>query len=157
MDVRVDAAGGDDHALAGDDLGARADHDVHARLDVGIARLAELRDPAALDGEVALDDPPPVDHQRVGDHRVGAVFRDALALPHAVADHLAAAELDLFAVHGEVLFHLDHEIGVGQPDPIADGGSEHLRVSRATDLHRVGRPTMPPPLSPVRSFTSSLS
>ena len=27
MDVRVDAAGGDDHAFAGDDLGARADDD----------------------------------------------------------------------------------------------------------------------------------
>ena len=61
VDVRVDAAGGDDHAFAGDDLGAGADDDVDAGLDVGIAGLAELRDPAVLDRDVALDDAPPVD------------------------------------------------------------------------------------------------
>ena len=42
VDVRVDAARGDDHALAGDDLGAGADDDVDTRLDVRIAGLAEL-------------------------------------------------------------------------------------------------------------------
>ena len=41
VDVRVDAAGGDDQALAGDDLGAGADHDVDAGLDVGVAGLAD--------------------------------------------------------------------------------------------------------------------
>ena len=43
VDVRVDAAGGDDLALAGDDLGAGADDDVDARLHVGIAGLADRR------------------------------------------------------------------------------------------------------------------
>src|SRR5207244_2602161 len=37
MDVRVDAAGGDDAAFAGDHFGARADHDVDSGLDVGVA------------------------------------------------------------------------------------------------------------------------
>ena len=41
VDVSVDAARGHDHALAGDDLGARADDDVDRRLDVRIAGLAE--------------------------------------------------------------------------------------------------------------------
>ena len=35
------AAGGDDHAFAGDHLGAGADHDVDAGLDVGVAGLAD--------------------------------------------------------------------------------------------------------------------
>ena len=43
MDVGVDAAGGDDLAFAGDDLGARADDDVDVRLDVRIAGLADAR------------------------------------------------------------------------------------------------------------------
>ena len=47
--------------FAGDDLGAGADHDVDAGLHVGIAGLAELRDRAVLDPDVALDDAPPVD------------------------------------------------------------------------------------------------
>ena len=43
VDVRVDAAGGEDLALAGDGLGARADDDVDARLDVRVAGLADAR------------------------------------------------------------------------------------------------------------------
>ena len=37
----------------------------------------------------------------------------SLALAHAVADHLAAAEFHLFAVDGEVLLDLDQEFRVG--------------------------------------------
>ena len=43
---RVDAAGGQDLAFAGDDFGARADDDVDAGLDVGIAGLADAGDAA---------------------------------------------------------------------------------------------------------------
>ena len=41
VDVGVEAAGGENLALAGDDFGAGADDDVDARLDVGIAGLAD--------------------------------------------------------------------------------------------------------------------
>ena len=129
VDVRVDAARGDDHAFAGDDLGAGADHDVDAGLHVRVACLAELRDPAVLDRDVALDDAPPVDHERVGDHRVRHVLRQALALSHAVAYDLAAAELDLFAVRREITLDLDDEIGVGEAHAIA-------RASGRTSPHR---------------------
>ena len=102
----------------------------------GLPRLAELRDLPVLDGEVALDDAPPVDHQRVGDDGVRRILRLALALAHAVADHLAAAELDLFAIDREVALDLDEEIGVGEPDAVADRGPEHLGVRATRDLHR---------------------
>ena len=75
VDVRIDAAGGDDHPFAGDDLGARADDDVDARLDVGIAGLAEPGDASGLDRDVGLDDAPVVEHQRIGDDGVGHVRR----------------------------------------------------------------------------------
>ncbi len=74
VDVAVDAAGGDDHAFGGDDLGARADDDVHARLHVGVAGLADGADALAADADVGLDDAPVVEDQRVGDdqvHRLG--------------------------------------------------------------------------------------
>ena len=60
VDVRVDAAGGDDHALAGDDLGGRRrSRSVDdAGLDVGIAGLADAGDAAVLDADVGLDDAP---------------------------------------------------------------------------------------------------
>src|SRR5207245_456813 len=60
VDVRVEPAGGDDLALARDDLGAGADD--HARgdagHDVGVARLADADDAALADADVRLHDPP---------------------------------------------------------------------------------------------------
>ena len=41
MDVAVEAAGGEDLAFARDHVGAGADHDGDAGLDVGIAGLAD--------------------------------------------------------------------------------------------------------------------
>ena len=125
MDVAVDAAGGDDHPFGRDDFGARADDDVDTRLHVGVAGLADLRD----------DDAPMVDDQRIGQHAVDGVARtgtvDALALPHPVANRLAAAELHFLAVDGEVALDLDDEIGVGQPHAVAGGRAEHLGVGAA--------------------------
>jgi hypothetical protein len=133
MDVAVDAAGGDDHSLAGDDLGTPADGNRHARLDVRIAGLADAGDASALDGDVGLDDSPVVDDQRVGDHRVGDIGSKLLALPHAVADDLAAAELDLLAVDGEIVLDGDPQLGVGQAHAVADGRAEHLGIGLARD------------------------
>ena len=49
-------------------------------------------------------------------------------LAHAVADHFAAAELHLLAIDGEILLHLDDEIGVGEPHAIAGGRPEHVGI-----------------------------
>src|SRR6185437_15146576 len=103
MDMRVDAAGGDDLALAGNGFGPGADGDVHARLHVGIAGLAYAGDAPVLEADIGLHDAPMIDDQRVGDDGVDrALHARRLALPHAVADHLAAAELHLLAVNRAV-------------------------------------------------------
>ena len=141
VDMGVDAAGRDDQSLAGNDLGARADDDIDARLHIRVAGLADGRDALALDGDVGLDDAPVIDDHRVGDDEVGGVGRagavGALALAHAVADGLAAAELDLFAVAPRaqrvVGLDLDHQRGIGQPQPVADGGAEHLGIGASSD------------------------
>ena len=44
--------------FAGDDLGAGADHDRHAGLDVRVAGLADAGDAPALQADVGLDDAP---------------------------------------------------------------------------------------------------
>ena len=54
-----------------------------------------------------------------------------LRLPHAVADHLAAAEFHLLAVNGEILLHLDDEIGIGEPNAVSGGGAEHVGINAA--------------------------
>lgn len=129
MDVAVKAAGREDLALTRDHVGAGTDDDGDARLDVGISGLADRRNHAVLDRDVGLDDAPVVDDQRVGDDGVGrALLVGDLRLPHAVADHLAAAELHLLAIGGEILLHLDDEIGVGQPHPVAGGRAKHVGI-----------------------------
>ena len=139
MDVGVEAAGGEDLSLAGDHLGAGADDDGHARLDVGIAGLADRGDAAVLDADVGLHDAPVIEDQRIGDDGVDrALPVGDLALAHAVADHLAAAEFHLLAVGGEILLHLDDEIGVGQPDAVAGGRAEHVGVDAPREFSRHG-------------------
>ena len=132
MDVAVEAAGGEDFSLAGDDLGARADDDGDAGLDIRIAGLADRGNFSVLEADVGLDDAPVVEDQRVGDDGVDRALRVGdLALAHAVADHLAAAELHLLAVDSKILLDFDDEVGVGEPHFVARRGAEHVRIGRA--------------------------
>ncbi len=61
VDVRVDAASGEDHAFTGDDFGAGADGDGDVGLHVRVAGLADARDAAVLEADVGFDDAPVVD------------------------------------------------------------------------------------------------
>ena len=132
MDVGVEAAGGEDFSLAGDHLGAGTDDDGDAGLDIGIAGLADGGNPAVLEADIGLDDAPVIEDQRIGDDGIdGALAVRHLALAHAVADHLAAAELHLLAIGGEVLLHLDDEVGVGEPHAVAGSGAEHVGIDGA--------------------------
>jgi len=142
MDVAVDAACRHDQAFAADDLGARANDDVHARLRVGVARLAHGGDAVALEANIGFDDAPMVDDERIGQHAVHRTFGvRSLRLRHAITDRLAAAELDLFAVatcqQGEVFFDLDEQGRIGQANPVAHGGAEHFGVSAFVDVGHV--------------------
>ena len=56
VDVGVDGAGGGDHALAGDDGRAGADHDVDAVQGVGVAGPADGADPAVDQADAGLAD-----------------------------------------------------------------------------------------------------
>src|SRR3981189_483594 len=77
VDMRVDAAGGHDAALAGDHLGARADHDIDAGLDVGVAGLADAADPAVADADIGFDDAPMVEDHGIGDDRIDGALGPA--------------------------------------------------------------------------------
>ena len=67
VDVAVNAACGQDAPFAGDDLGARADDDIDARLRVGIARLADGVDQPVFQADIGLVDAGVIDDQRIGD------------------------------------------------------------------------------------------
>lgn len=139
--MAVEAPGGDDLALAGDDLGARADDDrlvggeiAETGLDIGIAGLPDGADAAGPDADIGLHDAPMVEDQRIGDDSVDRPVGIAhLALPHAVTDDLAAAELHLLAIDGEILLDLDDELGVAEAHRIAGGRAEHRGIGIARE------------------------
>ena len=134
MDMGVEAACGEDLALARDRLGAGADDDVDAGLGVRVARLADLDDAAILEADVGFVDAGPVDDQGVGDHGVHRAARaGGLRLAHAVADDLAAAEFHLLAIGGEVFLNLDEQLSVCEADLVARGGAVHGGVVAAGD------------------------
>mmetsp|Transcript_27539 Transcript_27539/g.88408 ORF Transcript_27539/g.88408 Transcript_27539/m.88408 type:complete len:610 (+) Transcript_27539:297-2126(+) len=130
--VRVDGAGGDNHLFARDSFGRHAGR--HARRDalhrVRVARLADADDARPLDPDVRLDHPQRrVDDERVRDDHVERVGRGtARLLAHPLAQHLAAAKLDLLAVDGVVLLHFGQQARVAQPHPVAHRRPKHRRV-----------------------------
>ena len=138
MNVAVNAARGDDVALAADHFGAGADDDVHAGLHVGVAGLADGHDAPALKADVGLDDAPVVQDESVGHHAVHGTFcARALALRHAVADGFAATKFDFFAIgaraQSQVLFDFNQQVGVGQAHPVAHGGAKNLGVGASSN------------------------
>src|SRR5690606_737877 len=90
-------------------------------------------DASALDADIRFDDAPVVQDERVGDHEIERLCIAALTLSHAVADHLASAELHLLAVHGEVALHFEEELGIPEPHAISRRRSEHLGVGFSCD------------------------
>ncbi len=137
VDVGIETAGRQNLSLAGDHLGPRPDHDRHIGLNVGIAGLADPGDAAALQTDVGFHDAPMIEDQRIGDHSVDrSLAIGRLALAHAVADDLAAAEFHLLAIGGEVLLHLDDEIGVGEPHAVAGRRTEHIGIDGAGNTNR---------------------
>ena len=136
------------------DLGAGADHDVDAGLDVGVAGLADAGDAAVADADIGLDDAPMVEDDGVGDDGVDrALGAGRCALPHAVADHLAAAELDLLAIDRAVAFDLDDQLGIGQPQPVAGRRPEHRGIGAARDRHRHRPDHSAPLILPLKPTT----
>src|SRR6185437_7842792 len=67
VDVRVDTAGRYNLAFTRDHLGTRADNDVHTRLDIRIAGLADTCDEAIADADVGFYDTPVIQYHGVGD------------------------------------------------------------------------------------------
>ena len=134
--VGVDAPRGHDHPLAGNDFRVRPYHEPRVNISHQgrIAGLADGVNIAVLDTDIGFHHAPVIDNQRVGDQQIRRLVRLGLGrLPHAIAQDLAAPELDLVAVGGEVVFHLDKQFGVGQPHAVAGGRAVHLRIGPPLD------------------------
>ena len=95
-----------------------------------------------LHADIRLVDAGPVDDERVGDHEIErAIVGDARGLAHAVAQHLAAAELALVAVDRVVALDLGDEIRVGEANAIA--GRRAVNVGVVPPQHAVAHSKPP--------------
>ena len=129
MNMGINAAGGQNFALAGQNLrsGANDQFGRDTLHQEGIAGLADAANPAVFHSNVGFYNAPVVNHGRIGNHQVRRALGRGLdgRLPHAVANDLAAAELHLISQMGMILLDFNYQIGVGQPDPVANGRPEH--------------------------------
>ena len=129
VNVRINRAGGDNQILARERLGGGTHRHArcHAVHEVGIARLADSGNFSVLDADIRLINAGIVQNQRVGNHQIQHAVRAARldGLSHSVPKRLAAAELRLLAVGGQILLHLDDQIGVCQPNPVSGRRAEH--------------------------------
>src|SRR5581483_7798199 len=152
VNVGIDAAGRDDLSFGGDDLRPRPDNDVDSGLNVRVTRLANARNQAVADADVGLYYTPVIENDGVGYYGVdGARGPADLALAHAVADDLAAAEFHFLAVDGAVFLDPDQDFSVGQTDSISDGWSVHGGVGAPGDggCHVVSRGPVISPRNPT--------
>ena len=138
--VAVDGAGGEDPAVARQDLGRGPDHQrrVDAVHGVGVAGLADADDATVAHADVGLDDAPVVEDHGAGDDQVGrALGAGGRRLAHRLADDLAAAEhapRRRRRVRSSVTSI--EQVGVGQPDAVTGGRAEQRGVAAAFDLHQ---------------------
>ena len=155
VNVGVDRPGGQDLALPGDRLRPGTDDDVDPGLNIRIAGFADRGNAPVLDTDVGFDDPPVVQNEGVGDDGVDDLGRSALALPHAVADHFAAAELDLLTVDRPVRLHLDEEGRIAQANAVTDGRAVDLGVGLPTELahHAVPSGSSGPITAALKPYT----
>jgi hypothetical protein len=56
-----------------------------------------------------------------------------LALTHAIANHLAATELDFIAINGKVIFNFQKQAAIAQAYPVTRRRSEHIGIGLSTD------------------------
>ncbi len=75
MNMGIDPARRQDFPLAGNHLGPRTNDDIDAGLYIRIAGLADAGDPAIGNRHVRLNDPPMIDDQRIGNHRIHRALR----------------------------------------------------------------------------------
>jgi hypothetical protein len=131
VDVRVDPAGRQNEPFTCNRF-RRHTHEQsrrHAGHDVRITGLADPGNAPVLDADIGLANAGPVDDERIGDHAVErGLVGNARGLPHAVAQHFAAAELALVAVNGGVLLDFGDERRIAQTNPVAGRRSVDRRV-----------------------------
>ena len=136
VDVTVDGPGGQDAAVARQDLGRRADHEggVDTIHRVGVAGLADADDATVSHTDVGLHHAPVVEDDRSRDHEIGGTLgARARRLAHRLADHLATAEDHLVPAGAAVLGHLDPQVGVGETHPVARGRAVQVPVASPVD------------------------
>ncbi len=96
---------------------------------IRVAGLANARDETVAQANVGLIDSGVVNDQSIGDHRVDGSARPGdLALSHAIPDGFTSPEFHLLAIDGEILLNLDKQLGVGEANLVAGGGTIHGRI-----------------------------
>lgn len=139
VDMGVHGSGGGDHALAGDDGRAGADHHVHPVEGVRVPGPADRVDAALADADGHLADAEDrVDDQDVADDDVAGVADGRGLQVQSVPGGLAETGQELVARLLRVGLHADGQPGVAEPDPVPGAGAEDGGVLLRVDVPAAG-------------------
>ena len=145
VDVRVDAAGGEDLALPGDDLGARADDDVDAGLHVRVAGLADAATRPFRMATSAFTIPQWSTISALVmtvSTAPSAWLRWDWPMPSRIT--LPPPNFTSSPYSGQVALDLDEQLGIGQAHAVAGGGAIHVGIGAAGDASGHSAPITSP-------------
>ena len=145
MNMGINTARGQNFAFSGQNLrsGANDQFGRNALHQQGVTSFADAANPAVFHADVGFDNAPVVNHGRIGNHQIRRALGRGLdgRLPHPVANDLAAAELHLIPRPGVILLDFNQQVGIGQPDPVANGRPEHFGIPAV--FNRLTHPSLP--------------
>jgi hypothetical protein len=110
----INAASRQNLTFPGDNFGAGANDDIDTLLRIGIAGFADACNATVFDTEIRFNNAPVIDDECVGDHQIHRHRGINPALPHAVADDLAATEFDFITVNRAICLYFQKQAAIAQ-------------------------------------------
>ena len=129
MNMAVKATSGQYFTFACNNFGSGTNNYIDIGLSVGVSSLANRRDTASAQGNISLIDPCMIQDQSIGNNRIdGPCGAGDLRLAHAITDHFATPELNLFSIGRQIFFNLDKQVCISQADLITRCRAIHARI-----------------------------
>ena len=113
-------------------------------MGVWVASFADGCNAIAFEADVGFHNAPMVNDEGIGEHAIhGPLCVGALRLRHAISNGFAATEFHFLAVatrlQGEIFFHLNNQVGVGQANTVTHSGAKHFCIRAFVDVGHVKR------------------
>ena len=113
MNMGINPARRQNHALSRHHFGRSPNDNIDRILNVGIAGFADFDNFSVFNANIRLNNAPPIEDQGIGDHQIdGSLFTGNGGLTHAVSNDFATPKFDLIPVDRQILLDFDQKVGI---------------------------------------------